>query len=168
VADKAGVVDRAKLTNKAYRASLARANKLLANNDLALIVIKYLSKLLLNDGIAIDCLIIYSLTKYFAIFLNDKRCFGICCNCNNELGLNWLLWATSGVADTADELDKLVVAKGCNELNELVVAKGCDELDELVVAEGHDELNELVVDKGHNEVIGCDVAQGHVVAKGHD
>jgi hypothetical protein len=91
------------LTNKAYKASLAKANELLANNDLALIVIKHSSKLLFDDAIAIDYLIIYSLTKYFAIFLKDKRYFGIFCDLNNQLGLNLAFVAnkTIDVANTA-------------------------------------------------------------------
>jgi hypothetical protein len=58
------------------------------------------------------------------------------------------------VTDMADELNKLVVAKGHDKLDELVVAKGRDELNELVVAKGR------IVAKGR--------AKDHVVAKGHD
>jgi hypothetical protein len=49
---KAIAVDRANLANEANEASLAEANELLVTNSIA-IVIKYLSKLLLDDFIII-------------------------------------------------------------------------------------------------------------------
>ncbi len=104
------------------------------------------------DAIAIDYLIIYSLTKCFAIFLKDKRYFGISYDCNNELGLNLTIVANkaNGVANMTNELDELVVAKGRDELDKLVVVKGSDELNQFFAAKGRDELDELVVAKGHD------------------
>ncbi len=61
VANKAVMVDRANLANEADEVSLAKANELLPNNAIA-VIIKHLSKLLLDDGIAVDNLLLHSLT----------------------------------------------------------------------------------------------------------
>ncbi len=64
------VINRANSTSKADEANLAEANKLLA-----------------NDGIAI---VLYVLTKYCEIFAEVKGCFGIIIDRsgrNNQLGL---------------------------------------------------------------------------------
>jgi hypothetical protein len=50
--DKAIVVDRANLANEANGASLAEANKSLATDSIA-VIIKYSSKLLLNDFVIV-------------------------------------------------------------------------------------------------------------------
>ncbi len=77
------MVDRANLANEANKAILTEANKLLANNGIA-VVIKYLSKLMLNDGTAINLFLyfLFSLTKYSTIFAEVKGYFGI-----DEIGL---------------------------------------------------------------------------------
>ncbi len=67
-------VDRANMANKADEASLAEANKLLANCGIA-VVIKYSGKLL--------TLLPFSLTKYFAIFAEVKEYFAF--KNNNQL-----------------------------------------------------------------------------------
>ena len=69
--DKAIAVDRANMANKANEASLAEANKLLANGGIAVIV-KYSSKLL--------TLLPFSLTKYFEIFAEVEGYFGLIFN----------------------------------------------------------------------------------------
>jgi hypothetical protein len=79
VAAKEGIAaDRAYLANEANKASFTEANKLLANNNIA-IVIKYFSKLLLSDGIAINLFLYlpFSPTKYSAIFAEVKGYIGI-------------------------------------------------------------------------------------------
>ncbi len=57
--DRAIAVDRANMANEADEASLAKANELLANGSIA-VVVKYSSKLL--------TLLPFSPTKYFEIF----------------------------------------------------------------------------------------------------
>ncbi len=94
-ANEGMTIDRANLVNKAYKANLTKANKLLANNGIAT-VIKYMSKLLLNDGIAIN-LLLYSLTKYAVTFANMKGYFGIMIS-NNQLVL--FKCNKNGVANT--------------------------------------------------------------------
>jgi hypothetical protein len=82
-AEEGIAVDRANLANEPNEASFTKANKLLANYNIA-IVIKYLSKLLLSDGIAINLFLYFpfSLTKYSAIFAEVKGYIGI-----GEIGL---------------------------------------------------------------------------------
>ncbi len=107
---------------------------------------------------------------FFLLIESSERYFGICVDrsgCNNQLGLDLLIVAKEaiGVANTANELDELVVAKGRDELDKLVVAKGHDELDELVVTKGRDEFDMLIVAKGHDELDKLIVAKGW--ADGH-
>jgi hypothetical protein len=83
---------------------------------------------------------------------NQSFKYWITCGCNNQLGLNLAIAADKavGVADMADELDELVLAKDHDELvDERVVAEGRGKLNELIVAKGRDELNKLVVAKGN-------------------
>jgi hypothetical protein len=95
--DRTIAVDRANMANKANEASLAEANESLANGSIAVVVI-YLGRLL--------TLLPFSLTKYSAIFAEVKGHFRISgtFRLDNQLG-----WAdkVTGVADTADELNKL-------------------------------------------------------------
>jgi hypothetical protein len=76
---EANVADRANLANKADKASLAKANKLLTNDNIAIVIIKYSSKLLLHDGDAIDLFLYFSFspTKYIPIFAEVKGYFVI-------------------------------------------------------------------------------------------
>jgi hypothetical protein len=112
-----------------------------------------------NETIAIDLTsaALFSLMKYFAIFLKDMMNFGIFCDRNNQLGLIDDVVLAKG----HDERNELVGAKGCDKLNELVVAKSRDELDELIVVKGCDELNEPVVTKGLDELDELMVAKCH-------
>jgi hypothetical protein len=82
---KANVVDRANLANKAYEASLADANKLLANGDIAAVV-KYLSKLpvVVMYLSKLLTLLPFSPTKSSAFFSKDKGYFGICVEVRNN------------------------------------------------------------------------------------
>ena len=86
------------MANKADKASLAKANELLAHGGIA-VVVKYLGKLL--------TLLPFSLTKYSAIFAEVKGHFRISgtFRLDNQLG-----WAdkVTGVADTDDDLNKLM------------------------------------------------------------
>ncbi len=66
--NRAIAVDRANMANEANKASLAEANELLADGSIA-VVVKYLGKLL--------TLLLFSLTKYSAIFAEVKGYFGI-------------------------------------------------------------------------------------------
>ncbi len=85
------------MANEADEASLAKANKSLADGSIAAIV-KYLGKLL--------TLLPFSLTKYSAIFVEVKGYFGISgvFRLDNQLGG---ADKVVGVADTANELNKL-------------------------------------------------------------
>ncbi len=76
---EANVADRTNLANEVDKASFAKANKLLANDNIAIVVIKYSSKLLLHDGEAIDlfCFLPFSLTNYSATFAVVKGYFRI-------------------------------------------------------------------------------------------
>ncbi len=78
------MADRGNLTNKANEASLAKANKLLANGGIA-VVVKYSSKLLCHDTIIIcvNVLSQFSLTKYSIFIAKEKGYFGIN---SNQLG----------------------------------------------------------------------------------
>ncbi len=69
--DRAIAVNRANMANEANEASLAEANNSLANDGIA-VVIKYSSKLL--------TLLPFSLTKYFEIFAEVERYFGLIFN----------------------------------------------------------------------------------------
>jgi hypothetical protein len=73
------VADRGNSARKANKASLTKTNKLLANQDDAVFVIKYSSKLLLLDSNATDVFLyfIFSLTKYSADLAEVKEYFGI-------------------------------------------------------------------------------------------
>jgi hypothetical protein len=80
------------VANEVDKASLAKANKLLADGGIAVIV-KYLGKLL--------TLLPFSLTKYSAIFAEVKGYFGIS--------------GVSGLDNQLAEFEKLDVAKGHDE-----------------------------------------------------
>jgi hypothetical protein len=84
VAEEANVIDEIVVANKADEASLVKANKLLANGGIAVIV-KYSSKLLRHDTIIIcvDVLSQFFLTKYSVFVPEVKGYFGIN---NNQLG----------------------------------------------------------------------------------
>ena len=108
LAKEANVIDEIIVANKANKASLAKANESLANGIITVIV-KYLSKLLCHNTIAICINVLpqFSLTKCSAFFSKDKVYFEICVDVRN----NKLL-----VVRSRDELDKLVEveAKGTN------------------------------------------------------
>ncbi len=80
------------MANEADKASLAKANELLADGGIAVIV-KYVGKLL--------TLLPFSLTKYSAIFTEVKRYFGIS--------------GVFGLDNQPAEFEKLDVAKGRDE-----------------------------------------------------
>jgi hypothetical protein len=84
VAKEANVIDKIIVANEANEASLAKANKLLANGGIAVIV-KYLSKSMRHDTIIIcvDVLSRFSLTKYSVFIAEVKGYFGIN---NNQFG----------------------------------------------------------------------------------
>ncbi len=84
VAKEANVIDETVAANEADEASLAKANKLLANCGIA-VVVKYLSKLLCHNTIIIcvNVLSQFSLTKYSVFIAEVKGYFGIN---NNQLG----------------------------------------------------------------------------------
>ncbi len=84
VAKEANVINKTVAANKADKASLAKANKLLANCGIA-VVVKYLGKLLCHDTIIIcvNVLSQFSLTKYSVFVAEVKGYFGIN---NNQLG----------------------------------------------------------------------------------
>ncbi len=84
VAKEANVIDEIVTASKANKASLAKANKLLANGGIAVIV-KYPSKLLRHNTIIIcvNVLSQFSLTKYSVFVAEVKGYFGIN---NNQLG----------------------------------------------------------------------------------
>ncbi len=69
--DRAIAVDRANMANEANEASFAKANELLANGGIAVIV-KYSSKLL--------TLLPFSLKQYFKIFVEVEGYFGLIFN----------------------------------------------------------------------------------------
>ncbi len=154
-AAKAKEVNKANWVNKTDEANKASANEV-------------------GESIASLLLLPFSLTKYTAIFAKVKGCifFFTISGCINQLILNLVIVANEdvGVADIANDLDKLVVAKGRDELDKLFVAKGRDELNELVMTKGCDEPNELVVakccDKLDKLVVAKGQAKGHVVTKG--
>jgi hypothetical protein len=98
------------MANKANKAGLAEANELLADGGIA-VIIKYLGKLL--------TLLPFSLTKYSAIFAKVKGYFGI----PGVFGLDNQLGGADkviGVADTANELDKL---DGVNKADVIIKVK---------------------------------------------
>jgi hypothetical protein len=78
-ANKANVANKVNKSNKANEASLPKANKLLANNHFAVVIIKYSSKLLLHDGDVIDLFLffLFSLTIYSTIVAEVKGYFGV-------------------------------------------------------------------------------------------
>ncbi len=84
VAEEANVIDEIVVANKADKASLAKANKLLANGGIAVIV-KYPSKLLRHDTIIICVVVLsqFSLAKYSVFVAEVKGYFGIN---SNQLG----------------------------------------------------------------------------------
>ncbi len=84
VAEEANVIDKIIVANEANEASLAKANKLLANGGIAVIV-KYPSKLLRHNTIIICVNVLpqFSLTKYSIFIAEVKGYFGIN---NNQLG----------------------------------------------------------------------------------
>ena len=90
--NRAIAVDRANMDNKADEASLAKANKSLADGGIA-VIIKYLGKLL--------TLLPFSLTKYSTIFAEVKGYFGI----PGVFGLN----------NQLAKFEKLDVAEGRDE-----------------------------------------------------
>ena len=71
-------------------------------------IVIVICRLLLDEGIVI---ILYSPTKYSAVFLKEKIYFEIFCNCNNQLGLDLAIVVDKAIcmADMTDELD---VAEG--------------------------------------------------------
>ncbi len=73
-------------------------------------IVIVICRLLLDEGIVI---ILYSPTKYSAVFLKEKIYFEIFCNRNNQLGL-----------DLAIVIDKAICM--ANMTNELDVAEGRD------------------------------------------
>ncbi len=73
-------------------------------------IVIVIHRLLLDKGFVI---ILYSLTKYSAVFLKEKIHFEIFCNRNNQLGL-----------DLAIVIDKAICM--ANMTNALDVAKGRD------------------------------------------
>jgi hypothetical protein len=84
VAKEANVIDETVAANEADKASLAKANKLLAKCNIA-VVVKYSSKLLCHNTIIIcvNVLSQFSLTKYSIFVAEVKGYFGIN---NNQLG----------------------------------------------------------------------------------
>ncbi len=84
VAKEANVIDKIVVANEADEASLAKANKSLANGGIAVIV-KHPSKLLRHHTIIIcvDVLSQFSLSKYSVFLAEVKGYFGIN---NNQLG----------------------------------------------------------------------------------
>jgi hypothetical protein len=81
---EANVMEKTVAANKANKASLAKANKVLADCGI-IVVLKYLSKLLCQDTIVIcvNVLSQFSLTKYSVFIAEVKGYFGIN---NNQLG----------------------------------------------------------------------------------
>jgi hypothetical protein len=73
-------------------------------------IVIIICRLLLNKGIII---ILYSPTKYSAVFLKEKIYFEIFCNRNNQLGLDLAIVVDKAIcmADMTNELD---VAEGCD------------------------------------------------------
>ncbi len=71
-------------------------------------IIVVIRRSLLDEGIVI---ILYSPTKYSAVFLKEMMYFEIFCNRNNQLGLDLTIVVDKAIcmADMTDELD---VAKG--------------------------------------------------------
>ncbi len=84
MAEEANVIDKIIVANKANEASLAKANKLLANGGITVIV-KYPSMFLRHNTIIIcvNVLSQFSLTKYSVFVAEMKGYFGIN---NNQLG----------------------------------------------------------------------------------
>jgi hypothetical protein len=84
VAKEVNVIKKIDAANKANEASLAKANKSLANCGIA-VVVKYSSKLLCHNTIIIcvNVLSKFSLTKYSVFVAEVKGYFGIN---NNQLG----------------------------------------------------------------------------------
>ncbi len=67
-------------------------------------IVIVICRLLLDEGIVI---ILYSLTKYSAVFLKEKMYFEIFCNRNNQLGLDLAIVVDKAIcmADMTNELD---------------------------------------------------------------
>ncbi len=72
-------------------------------------IIIVICRFLLNKGIVI---ILYSLTKYSAVFLKEKIYFEIFCNCNNQLGLDLAIVVVDKAICTANMTNELDVAEG--------------------------------------------------------
>ncbi len=108
-ADEANVTDKADEA-ESNEASLAKANKLLANCGIA-VVVKYSSKLLCHDTIIIcvNVLSQFSLTKYSVFVAEVKGYFGIN---NNQLGGPL---EGNEINNQLAELEMLDVAKGRDE-----------------------------------------------------
>ncbi len=185
--DKAIVVDRANLANEANGASLAEANKSLATDSIA-VIIKYSSKLLLNDFVIVFAHICWwwrtnndftnSLTKYVTVFAKDKGYFGVTesfwdeswfeCQCSQfvseKVSSSWCCL----------QIDYLVIAKGewwvsiCfDKSNTQQLTVECitclkDSVDKIVSADAIDSDNEDgVLDNQLAELEKFDVVKGY-------
>ncbi len=71
-------------------------------------IIIVICRSLLDEGIVI---ILYSLTKYSAVFLKEKIYFEIFCDCNNQLGLDLAIVVDKAIC-MANMTNKLDVAEG--------------------------------------------------------
>ena len=112
-------------------------------------------------------LLSFSLTLYYAFFMQDKEIIGICFDVRNNILLvskyinHWAWskisadfcpWSKATETEKANKLDKAneaIVANKTHELDDLAVPdESIDDFDELLMADkAVDEFNELVVTK---------------------